>query len=693
MALLAAAALVSCEKKADVVSFKINNQLTPEEKNKGVLSPGIMWKFGQVSDPQLSPDGKQAVYCVRHYNLEENKGVSNLYLIASNGESEVQKLTDENGSDTNPRWSADGNSIRFISNRAGSSQIFEIALNTKERKIHQVSDIEGGITNFEFSPKEDMVLYTKEVKVDKTPEDIYPNLKHANVRIITDLMYRHWDTWEDGRYSHIFVSGFAFGRLVGEKDINAGEAFDTPMAPYYDISDLCWSANGKSVYYSSKKLTGKAYALSTNSDIYRYDIETGTTENLTAQNKGYDRTPVVSPNGQKLAWLSMETDGYESDKNRLMVLEVETGRVDEVTKNSDPGAETMCWSADGNTLYFISGQRATYQVFKYANGEVTQLTKGAHDYTSLVSKGEVLIGRKMTMSMAPELFSINTTEGGDKQITTTNRHLYENLRMGKVQERWVKTTDGREMLTWVIFPPNFDSTSTTKYPALLYCQGGPQQAVSQFWSSRWNMQLIAAQGYIVVAPNRRGTPTFNRAWLTQISGDYAGQNINDYYSAIDAVKKEPYVDANRLGALGASYGAYSIYYMAGTHNKRFKAFSAHCGMFNLESMYGTTEEKFFVNYDLGGAYWERGDKISRTYDKSPHNLVQNWNTPILITVGEHDYRIPYTESLQAFDAAQLRGVPSKLLFFPTETHFVSSPQNAVLWHRELFDWFATYLQQ
>jgi dipeptidyl aminopeptidase/acylaminoacyl peptidase len=332
-------------------------------------------------------------------------------------------------------------------------------------------------------------------------------------------------------------------------------------------------------------------------------------------------------------------------------------------------------------------------VFKYADGEVTQLTKGAHDYTALSGRGNVLVGRKMTMSMAPEIFSINTTDGGDKQITTTNRHLYESLRMGKVQERWIRTTDGRDMLTWVVFPPNFDSTANTKYPALLYCQGGPQQAVSQFWSYRWNMQLMAAHGYIVVAPNRRGTPTFGKAWLTQISGDYSGQNINDYYSAIDAVKKEPYIDANRIGALGASYGAYSVYYLAGTHNKRFKAFLAHCGMFNLESMYGATEEKFFVNYDLGGAYWEREQsyRIGRTYDRSPHKLVQYWNTPILISVGEHDYRIPYTESLQAFDAAQLRGVPSKLLFFPTETHFIAAPQNAVLWHREVFDWFATYL--
>jgi Tol biopolymer transport system component len=357
IAILAGTILISCGKKADDAPFKVNSELTPEERSKGLLTPEIMWKFGQVSDPQLSPDGKLIAYSVRHYNLDENKGRSSLYLIASDGESNVQKLTDDNGSDFYPRWSADGSTIRFLSNRAGSIQIFEIAVNVsaKERKLRQISDIEDGITGFEFSPKEDRVLYIKKVKVGKTIEDSYPNLKHVNVRIITDLMYRHWDTWEDGKYSHIFIAHFAFGRLSGEKDINAKEAFDTPMSPSFDMSDTCWSADGKSIFYSSKKLTGKAYAISTNSDIYRYDIENDVTENITIYNKGYDRTPVASPNKQKLAWLSMETDGYESDNNRLMVLNMESGRIEEVTKNTESGAETMCWSTDGNTLYFISG--------------------------------------------------------------------------------------------------------------------------------------------------------------------------------------------------------------------------------------------------------------------------------------------------------------------------------------------------
>ncbi len=690
---MALAVMAACGGKDSEHTFHINNQLTQEEKNRGVLTPEIMWKFGQVTEPQVSPDGKHVAYCVKHFNLEENKGVSNIYLVAVSGETEPKKLTDENGSESNPRWSSDGQLLYFISDRSGNNQIWELAPFEEEHRLRQVSDVKDGLDAFEFSPNGNMLLYAKSVKVGKTTTDLYPQYPKANARIITDLMYRHWDTWDNGEYSHIFVSGYAFGRLTGEKDINEGEAWDTPMAIDFAISDVCWDAAGKNIYYASKKLVGKEYATSTNSDIYRYNIESGTTENITTDNKGYDRHPLVSPNGLKLAWLSMETPGYESDKNRLMVMEVETGRMEEVTKDLDQSADQLCWSDDSNTLYFVSGVKGTYQIYA-ANLEeqsLRQLTQGAHDFTHVVAKAGAVVGRKMSMSMAPELFRINPFDSVKPctQITATNKHLYDNLRFGKVEERWIHTTDGKQMLTWVILPPNFDPEK--KYPALLYCQGGPQQAVSQFWSSRWNMQLMAAQGYIVVAPNRRGTPTFGSAWLKQISGDYGGQNIQDYYSAIDALKSEKYVDANRLGALGASYGGYSVYYLAGTHNRRFKAFAAHNGMFNFESMYGTTEETFFPNYDMNGPYWDSKQKTQAVYDKSPHKLVAKWNTPILISVGEHDYRVPFSEGMQAFSAAQLQGIPSKLLFFPDETHFIAKPQNAALWHTELFDWFKTYL--
>ncbi|MDR0415230.1 MAG: S9 family peptidase [Prevotellaceae bacterium] len=689
---MALAALSACSGEKPDELFQLDNQLTQEEKNRGILTPEILWKFGQVSDPQISPDGSRIVYCVRHYNLSENKGVANLYLISLGGEDVPVKLTDEQGSESNPRWSADGKAIRFISDRSGSAQIWEIKPDDREQEAKQLSDVSDGVKSFEFSPKGNRVLYVKNVQVGKPLTERYPHLPKANVRVISDLMYRHWDTWDNGSYCHIFVSGFAYGTIVGEKDINEGEAWDTPMASDFSISDVCWDAAGRYIYYASKKMVGKEYAVSTNSDIYRYDTETGTAENLTEGNMGYDRHPLISPDGLKLAWLSMATPGYESDKNRLMVLYLETGQVEEVTKDTEEGATTMCW--DGNSaLYFVSGVNATYQVYRAGIGEgtVAQVTHGAHDYTGVVAQNGVAVGRCMSMSMAPELFLISTTDSISRQITTTNKHIYDNLRFGRVEERWIRTTDGKQMLTWIIFPPNFDPEK--KYPALLYCQGGPQSAVSQFWSWRWNMQLLAAQGYIVVAPNRRGVPTFGKAWLTQISGDYGGQNIQDYYSAIDALKTESYVDAAKLGALGASYGGYSVYYLAGTHNNRFKALAAHNGMFNLESMYGATEETFFVNYDMGGPYWDKRPKLIGVYEKSPHKLVQRWTTPILISVGEHDYRVPYTEGLQAFSAAQLQGIPSKLLFFPDETHFVSKPQNAVVWHTELLDWFHTYLQE
>ncbi|MDR2814611.1 MAG: S9 family peptidase [Prevotellaceae bacterium] len=689
---MALAAFSACGGQESNGVFQIANQLTPEEKKQGVLTPEILWKFGQVSDPQISPDGRQIAYCVRRYSLSENKGVTSLYLIPSNGESSPVKLTDEQGSESNPRWSADGKAIRFISDRSGTGQIWEIALSDKKYAAKQVSDVKDGVEAFEISPKENMALYVKKVQVNKTLAERYPHLPKANVRIISDLMYRHWDTWDNGAYRHIFVSGFAYGTLVGEKDINEGEAWDTPMATSFSISDVCWEPEGRYIYYAGKKMTGKEYALSTNSDIYCYDTETGATANLTTANKGYDCHPLVSPDGLRLAWLSMETPGYESDKNRLMVMEFATGFVDEVTKSTEESATTFCWG-NSHTLYFVSGVNATYQVYQadLERGTLAQVTRGAHDYSDVIARGNVVAGRRMSMSMAPELFNINVADSSSTQITSTNSHLYENLTFGKVEERWIRTTDGKQMLTWVIFPPNFDPEK--KYPALLYCQGGPQSAVSQFWSLRWNLQLMAAQGYIIVAPNRRGVPTFGKTWLAQISGDYAGQNILDYYSAIDALKAEPYVDATKLGALGASYGGYSVYYLAGTHNNRFKALAAHNGMFNLESMYGTTEEMFFVNYDVGGPYWNKTPKLIYAYEKSPHKLVQRWTTPILISVGEHDYRVPYTEGLQAFSAAQLQGIPSKLLFFPDETHFVSKPQNAVVWQTELFSWFHTYLQE
>ena len=408
---------------------------------------------------------------------------------------------------------------------------------------------------------------------------------------------------------------------------------------------------------------------------------------------GYDKYPVFSPDGKKIAFQSMETPGYEADKDRLLVYDMVTGNKEYLTENFDQNVSNLCWSDEGDIIYFISGIKATYQIYQLElkTGQIKQITEGVHNYNSFSLAGNSIIGEKMSMSMATEIFRVNKETGSEQQLTFTNRNIYDNIKMGKVEEEWIQTTDGKDMLVWVIYPPGFDPEK--KYPALLYCQGGPQSAVSQFFSYRWNFQIMAANDYIIVAPNRRGLPTFGTEWNEQISGDYGGQNMKDYLSAIDKLKEEPFIDKNRLGAVGASYGGFSVFWLAGNHDKRFKAFISHCGIYNFESMYAATEETFFVHHDMGGSYWDKSNSVAqKSYATSPHKFIQNWDTPIMIITGANDFRIPYTESLQAFNAAQLRGVPSKLLFFPEETHFVLKPQNSILWQREFFGWLDKYLK-
>jgi dipeptidyl aminopeptidase/acylaminoacyl peptidase len=670
--------------------LKIDVSLTAEEIARGVMTPEIMWKFGRVGNSALSPCGKLLAYTATFYNLQENKGVTNLYVVSTGG-GEPRKLTDELGSESNPQWVSSTKTLRFLSTRSGDSQIWEI--NPDGTGLKQVSAIEGGIDGFCFSPDGSKVLYAKAVKMEDQAIDIHPDMPKAKVRIINDLMYRHWDYWEDGEYSHIFVADFREGKILNPKDINEGEKWDTPMATDFDIAEVQWSPDGKKIVYCSKKLYGKEYAVSTNSDIYLYDTESGTTQNLTTDNLGYDRYPAFSPDGKHIAWYSLATPGNEADQQRLFILNLESGQKTYLTEKFDQDVEQFVWGGDSQSIYFASGVKGTEQIYRIsiADRSIAQITKGVHNYTKVQVSNGVLVGDKMSMRMATELFRIDEATGAETQLTFTNKHIYDHIKMGEVRERWVKTTDGKDMLVWVILPPNFDETR--KYPTLLYCQGGPQSTVSQFWSFRWNFQMMAANDYIVVAPNRRGVPSFGQEWNLQISGDYSGQNIKDYLSAIDDVAKEPWVNKDRLGCVGASYGGYSVYYLAGHHQKRFKAFISHCGMYNLESFYPQTEEIFFPNFDLGGAPWEKDNKVAqRSYANSPHKFVQNWDTPIMIIVGEHDYRIPYTQSLEAFNAAQLRGIPSKLLFFPNGTHFVTKPQEAVIWQREFFGWLDRWLK-
>lgn len=702
---------------ADKPNSYIRPVFSPEkvEVKNGILTPEILWSFGRIGNVKVSPDQKKILYTVTWPDIEKNTFHTNLFISNLDGTEKQQivpqfkkpKLlsisltwgdtkkvaveTDDKPdfSISNVDWRPDGEKITFISNKYGSNQLFEMLPDGTE--VKQITDLPGGIKGYKYAPNLKHLLVLKDVKLDKTPTDKYPDLPKANARIEEDLMYRHWDHWHDYNYSHIFVAPYKSDKLITEAtDIMEGEPYDTPLKPFGGMEQISWAPDGEKIAYTCKKLKGKAYALSTNSDIYLYDLNTQTTQNLTEGMPGYDKNPVFSPDGLRMAWESMPRDGYESDKNRLMVKDLETGKVIDFTANFDEDIHSPVWNMMGDALFFISNRHATEHIFRInlPGGDIHKITSGEHNYTSVIPAGGQLIATRMSMSSPAEIYAVNSIDGSAVNISKVNQPILNKLTMGKVEKRWITTTDNKKMLTWVIYPPNFDANK--KYPALLYCQGGPQSSVSQFWSYRWNFQMMAANDYIIVAPNRRGLPGFGREWTEQISGDYGGQNMLDYLSAIDSVAKEPFVDEQKLGAVGASYGGYSVYWLAGNHNKRFKAFIAHCGVFNQDMMYTTTEEMFFVNWDLKKPYWEMPNK---RYDFSPHLFVDKWDTPILVIHGGKDFRIPYTQGMAAFNAAQLRGIPSRFLFFPEESHWVLSPQNGILWQREFFAWLDRWLKK
>lgn len=674
-------------KKTD--PMKIDNSLTEAEKSAGILTPEVMWKMGRVGGSTVSPDGKTVLYTVSYYSMKDDKSSTHIWSVPTDGGEAVQ-ITDGAGKEASIQWSADGSRIYFLSTRSGDAQLWSAKPDGSD--MRQLSAIEGGIEGFGVSPKEDKLYYIKRVQVEKRrSSEIFPDLPDSKAMIYDDLMARHWDYWDDGSYLHLFVADLQNGKVAEGVDIMEGEPWDAPMAPYFDAAEIAWNNAGTQLAYTCKKMTGKQYALSTNSDIYLYDLASNKTTNITEGMMGYDKYPRFSPDDSMVAFTSMERDGNESDKDRLFVTKLGTGEKLYLTKDFDYNAGNVVW--DGNDkLYFLTPIRATYQLCRVGldGSPVELVTRGAHDLNAFTMGGGKLVAERTTLSSPTELFAVNLSDGTLTQLTNTNAEIYDNIKMGEVRERMVKTTDNKEMLTWVILPPDFDSTKS--YPVLLYCQGGPQSVVSQRWSYRWNYQLMAAQGYIVVAPNRRGLPSFGQEWLDQISGDYSGQNIRDYLSAIDDVAREPWADENRMGCVGASYGGYSVYFLAGNHNKRFKAFIAHCGMFNFESMYCGTEELWFPNNDLGGPYWSDSPVAKRSYANSPHKFVKNWDTPILIFSGLNDFRIPYTENLQAYTAAQLMGVPARLVAFENEAHQVFKPQNSLVWQREFFGWLDKYVK-
>lgn len=659
---------------------------------QSVLTPELLWELKRVSGPVVSPDGKSFVYGVTTYDVKENRGNTDLYLMSVTGGTPIQ-LTSFPGSESGPQWHPDGDRIGFLSSQSGSRQLWEV--NVDGSNVRVVTDVEGGISNFRYAPNGAYVSFTRDVKLDSTVVERYPDLDKADARIIDELMYRHWDSWHDFAYSHLFIAPYEDGKIGEPIDVMEGERYDTPLNPFGGVEQINWSPDGSKIAYTSKKKSGYAAASSTNSSIYLYDVATGKTTDLTEGMMGYDVGPVFSPDGRYLAWLSMERDGYESDRNRLFLYDFEDGSKRELTTGFDLNAHDPVWSPDGSTIYFTSETEGTVQIFaaEISTGTIRQVTEGMHDYGSVnvasTPDGQVLIASRMSISAPSEIFRVDVETGEAEPLTRVNEELLAGVKMGEVRKRMVKATDGKEILTWVIYPPDFDPSN--EYPALLYAQGGPQSAVSQFFSYRWNFQLMAANGYVVVAPNRRGLPGFGLAWNEEISGDWGGQSMRDLLSAIDDVAAESYVDSNRLGAVGASFGGYSVYWLAGNHEGRFAAFVAHAGVFNLESMYGATEELFFVNFDLEGPYWE--NPKPKSYDQfSPHRFAQNWDTPMLIIHGEKDFRVPVTEAFQAFTVLQSKGIESRLLYYPEEGHWILQPQSGLLWHRVFFDWLDRFLK-
>ena len=654
---------------------------------KEAMKPETLWEFGRVSGTQVSPDNQTVLFTVTHFDVSTNQSNRDIYSIPSSGGTPLN-LTNSSVNESNALWRPDGEKIGYISTQTGEAQLWE--MNTDGTGSRQVSSIPGGITGFKYSPDGKHIFFTKRVKIEKDPHDLHPDLPLSEVYIYEDLMYRHWDKWHDYSYSHIFIAPYHDGSIGEYYDIMENEPWDAPMPPFGGIGQINWAPDGKTLAYTCKKKTGKERAVSTNSNIYLYNLETKETRNLTPFNQGYDRNPVFSNDGNYLAWESMQTPGFESDKNRIMIMNLQNGTYQNYSEDFDQSASALKWSNDDSMLYFISGVHATYQLYSLdiSQNVIKQITDGWHNYTSLHLAGDYLIGEKMSMSSPTEIYRVSLKNGDQVALTNVNQPVFDKIQMGKVEQQWIETTDGKEMLVWVIFPPNFDPNK--KYPALLYCGGGPQSAVSQFFSYRWNFQIMAAHDYIVIAPNRRGLPTFGQEWNDQISQDYGGQNMQDLITAAQTISKKPFIDEKRLGAVGASYGGFSVFWLAGNHNGLFKSFIAHCGMFNIESWYGTTEEMFFANHDIGGAYWE--DPKPHSYDFSPHLFVQNWDTPIMVIHGAKDFRVPLSESMQAFNAAQLQGIPSRFVVFPQENHWVLTPQNSILWQREFFNWLDRWLK-
>lgn len=662
----------------------------------GIFDIDALESLGRVSEPRVSPDGKRVLFGVSYESVPQNKSNRDLYVMNIDGTG-VTRITKTAQSENSAVWIDNGTRIAFVYAEKGSSpQLWVMNADGTER--HAATNIEGGIEGFLFSPDQSKVVLISTVKYNRTAADIYPDLPKATGRVIDDLMYKHWDTWVT-EIPHPFIGSFDGQTVTDLKDIMEGEPYEAPMRPFGGVESFAWSPDSKILVYTSRKKTGMEYALSTNSDLYAYNLTTGTTTNLTEGMMGYDTNPAFSPDGRYMAWLSMERDGYEADKNRLFIRDNATGQKTDLTSDWDYTIEEFVWNPNGKNIWFIAYHQGVAPIFnmEVATHKVTTVAEGLYDYTTLAPvDNKTIVTMRHSMLRPNEIYRIGPkTKKGVKEdvaLTDINGDIFAQLTMPTIEAKKVPTTDGKEMLTWVIYPPKFDASH--KYPAILYCQGGPQSAVSQFWSYRWNFALMASNGYIMIAPNRRGVPGFGTEWEEQISKDYPGQNMRDYLSAVDYMKaNEPAIDPARIGATGASYGGFSVYWLAGNHDKRFAALLAHAGIFNTEAQYLETEEMWFANWDMGGAFWDKDNAIAqRTFATSPHRFVDRWDTPIMISHGEKDYRILASQGMAAFNAAKMRGIPAEMVIFPDENHWILKPQNAVMWQRLFFRWFDRWLK-
>ncbi len=715
-----AAALLTASAGSLNAQEKVNIGKSNITLKSDLMTPEALWAMGRISAYAPSKGGQKIAYQVGYYSVKENKSHHVLYMMNADGTGQ-QLLTTDAENETDPSWL--GNRLAYL--RGG--EIWTMNADGTDRR--QLSHTDGSVEGYKFSPDGSQVILLKSLPFHEVIKENPADLPKATGRLVTDLMYRHWDHYVES-IQHPFVAQVTASGIGAGKDLLEGEPYECPMEPFGGIEQLDWSPDSKCIAYTCRKKTGVLYSISTDSDIYLYEVATGKTRNLCKpegyqapkvdvtktlrnqavnatenlqNNPGYDQNPQFSPDGKCIAWQSMARDGYEADRNRLCVYELATGKKQYLTEKFDSDVDAFCWSDTKDAMIYFTGVwHGTFNLYSISKkGELKQLTDLVADFGSLqmLGDGKRIVAERHDYTAPADLYMVtpnskNPQKTTVQQLTYENKHLLDQLAKPTVERRWVKTTDGNDMLSWVILPPHFDPNK--KYPTLLFCEGGPQSPVSQFWSYRWNFMIMAAHGYVIVAPNRHGLPGFGSEWCEEISGDWTGQCMDDYLVAIDdAAKNLPYVDKDRLGAVGASFGGFSVYYLAGHHDKRFKCFIAHDGAFNLEAMYTETEENWFSNWEYDDAFWNKDQTANarKTYANSPHRFVDKWDTPILCIHGEKDYRINATQGMSAFNAARMRGIEAQLLIFPDENHWVLKPQNGILWQRTFFNWLDRWLKK